>query len=345
MEALRTKIDGLQWEVSRLDSENRKLRDANVEASERVDLEAELDQLKQDYAGLKTELAASKKGLSDAQESLATVECRATEAESEVERLEKDIQTMREASYGGLAEMEQASELRFQLDDTLLELSDSKKSLTMATSEVDGLKEKLEAQRETMAKEAELNRYRCLEEERTKWEAREERIVVQLEGVRAELADLKSSRADPTLPARLITAEDRLLAAKKEIESKDQTIADLSGANEAKQLEIKKLQEQVHLLQTQLERLGSTSTRTTMSGGTTSLSTLGSGERPGDTPVRVSEGTTDPTATTSVETTAPASVGAVTSGRSVSSPVLVMSSVPHISSVVTPSYPPYICDC
>ena len=52
MEALRTKLDGLQWEVNRLDVENRRLRDANEDASRLVDLEAELGQAKQDVDAL-----------------------------------------------------------------------------------------------------------------------------------------------------------------------------------------------------------------------------------------------------------------------------------------------------
>ena len=39
-ETLRTKVDNLQWEVNRLDAENRRLRDDNPETAARVDLEA-----------------------------------------------------------------------------------------------------------------------------------------------------------------------------------------------------------------------------------------------------------------------------------------------------------------
>ena len=52
MEALRTKIDGLQWEVHRLDAENRKLRAGKPELGERLDLAAELEQAKGDVAEL-----------------------------------------------------------------------------------------------------------------------------------------------------------------------------------------------------------------------------------------------------------------------------------------------------
>lgn len=36
----------LKWEINRLDAENRRLRDENVEVSARIDLEADLEQSK-----------------------------------------------------------------------------------------------------------------------------------------------------------------------------------------------------------------------------------------------------------------------------------------------------------
>ena len=52
MESLRTKLDNLQWEVNRLDAENRRLRDGDPEASSCVDLEAELQHSKAETAQL-----------------------------------------------------------------------------------------------------------------------------------------------------------------------------------------------------------------------------------------------------------------------------------------------------
>ena len=51
-ETLRTKVDNLQWEVNRLDAENRRLRDDNPETAARVDLEAELEWAKGDVVML-----------------------------------------------------------------------------------------------------------------------------------------------------------------------------------------------------------------------------------------------------------------------------------------------------
>ena len=49
MEALRTKVDGLQWELHRLEAENLRLREANPEASESLD---QLDRTKSEAAEL-----------------------------------------------------------------------------------------------------------------------------------------------------------------------------------------------------------------------------------------------------------------------------------------------------
>ena len=46
MEVLRTQVDNLQWEVNRLDAENRRLWDGDAQASSRFDLEAELEESK-----------------------------------------------------------------------------------------------------------------------------------------------------------------------------------------------------------------------------------------------------------------------------------------------------------
>ena len=45
METLRTQVDSLQWEINRMDAENRKLRSQNADASEWVDLELKVEQL------------------------------------------------------------------------------------------------------------------------------------------------------------------------------------------------------------------------------------------------------------------------------------------------------------
>ena len=44
MEALKLKVQNLEWELNKLDAENRKLQSDNLDLGERVDLEGELKQ-------------------------------------------------------------------------------------------------------------------------------------------------------------------------------------------------------------------------------------------------------------------------------------------------------------
>lgn len=65
MEALRTQVDNLQWDVNRLDAENRWLREENPDATRAVDLEAELEQLKADVARLTKRVRAYEQQTTD----------------------------------------------------------------------------------------------------------------------------------------------------------------------------------------------------------------------------------------------------------------------------------------
>ena len=52
MEALRDQLESLQWEVNRLDVENRWLREADEQATKLVDLQTELEQSKNEAVTL-----------------------------------------------------------------------------------------------------------------------------------------------------------------------------------------------------------------------------------------------------------------------------------------------------
>ena len=61
----KTLNDSFQWEVHRLDAENRRLRSGNPEANDRLDQEAELEQTKADAVELTEQLQAYKKQLKE----------------------------------------------------------------------------------------------------------------------------------------------------------------------------------------------------------------------------------------------------------------------------------------
>ena len=60
VEALRTQNDNLQWEINRLDSENRHLRANDEEGNCSVDLEPELEQARKEVSDLTQEIASTR---------------------------------------------------------------------------------------------------------------------------------------------------------------------------------------------------------------------------------------------------------------------------------------------
>ena len=59
MEALRNQLESLQWEVNRLDVENRWLLEADEQATKLVDLQTELEQSKNEAVTLQERLRAT----------------------------------------------------------------------------------------------------------------------------------------------------------------------------------------------------------------------------------------------------------------------------------------------
>ena len=85
MEALRTQVDSLNWEVQRLDVENRKLRERDPAAEERVDREAELESAKADLVEMATRIKTLEQQLSEHTEAVAEAGRRAAAAELRAE--------------------------------------------------------------------------------------------------------------------------------------------------------------------------------------------------------------------------------------------------------------------
>ena len=171
MEALRTQMDNLQWEVNRLEAENRMLRATDWEASERVDLELEIKQLKQDA----TEAAKELKSLKDI---LATKEADFVE---EITSKEKELEEL-------AAKLQQTEYELSSLRQQQSELHDER--VTQLLEEIEQLQQTTEREREN----SELVRYRALEAERQKWESRETRIAAQLDKAMQQIAELQEQK-------------------------------------------------------------------------------------------------------------------------------------------------------
>ena len=86
-EALKTQIDSLQWEINRLDAENRKLRESNLERSQFIDLESELVLAKEDVTNLTGEVDLQRQQLYERDLRITESERKLTEAESVIEEL------------------------------------------------------------------------------------------------------------------------------------------------------------------------------------------------------------------------------------------------------------------
>ena len=107
MEALRNKLESLQWEVNRLDTENWWLREADEQATRLVDLQIELEQSKNEAVMLQERLRATEERKSTLlacttktdgdQGSALTVSLEQLEAKNEV--IDKLCEELKELMY------------------------------------------------------------------------------------------------------------------------------------------------------------------------------------------------------------------------------------------------------
>ena len=104
----------------------------------------------------------------------------------------------------------------------------------------------------------ELEHYRALEAERAKWEARELRMLEQLETTRREIDKLGAGLGGEmcaTLNRGLITVEGQLQVATEELESNRAVVVRLQTEKDAVCLEREELRAEVALLQAKLRRM------------------------------------------------------------------------------------------
>ena len=175
-EALKTQIDSLQWEINRLDAENRKLRESNLERSQFIDLESELAL---DVTNLTGEVDSQRQQLHERDLRITESERKLTEAESVIEELRENASQLEEAS----------NEAEHRRSEAELEL------MTM-NSKVTHLSETcaiLQQENQQQTRDSELKRYQAIEEEQKKWEARESRLVNEILELKRQLLKVKES--------------------------------------------------------------------------------------------------------------------------------------------------------
>ena len=84
MEVLRTQLDSLQWEIQRLQVENRRLREDHPDATEHIDQEAEVASAREAEAAMTEQIGRLEEQLADSLASAAESEWQATDAERKV---------------------------------------------------------------------------------------------------------------------------------------------------------------------------------------------------------------------------------------------------------------------
>ena len=233
MEALRTQIDSLQWEINRLDAENRKLREANEGAVALVDLETELEESKREVESLKESLRAAEERLANAtviqatsaeeatQVQLTAVQEKLGAANTELQAIQGELQRTHEqlrASTDLLnSEREKVEELQTSFQYHQSHSGELEEEVKTLTEELKTVRAEMDRDRHAL----ELERYRAVETVREKWETREQRVLDELDKVREELQRCKNeprSVNESELARQLSDTQQQLTAANEQIE-------------------------------------------------------------------------------------------------------------------------------
>ena len=145
------------------------------------------------------------------------------------------------------------------------EMAELRAVLTADQNQINIIQEESLRECEAVLQGAELKRYRALEEEISKWEEREQRLLQQLEVTKREYAkgnsvvrSLGAADGTPDSPSLIGT---QLEAIKGQVRSVTvdldrERVAELKKENEAKELEIEKLKAERAMLLIRLHRVG-----------------------------------------------------------------------------------------
>ena len=177
-EALRTRLDVLQTELYQLQTENRRLREAEPEKAQLVDVEGELAQTREENVRLAQQISKL---------SWSTID---EEARLEEERDLKET----------IARLEdEAADREWQLDSYEGRLGVARADLETTTAkalEAEWSAGRAEERLHYAQEKAELDRLRAIADETRKWEEREARLVRRLEELEQEARAGKHLRAE-----------------------------------------------------------------------------------------------------------------------------------------------------
>ena len=234
-------MDSLQWEIHRLEVENRHLREENPEVSGTLQ---QLEGAKREVAELTDRKSELERRLTETARAAEDAAQRAQRAETRAEELETRRLGERTDGHGGEAEASlEIERLRADHEQSLREVQ---QELAEQGTRL-GEERRNRAAREDLLLRTELERYRALDEQCQKWEARETRLIARLEAVEEELGALgdSTSRAadNEHLKEQLRSLASDLQAVQSLVSSLTEQNRELARENKRLDLENRQVQE------------------------------------------------------------------------------------------------------
>ena len=227
MEGLRTKLDGLQWEVNRLEVENRRLREGDAEASARVDLEGELERSKAELAQMAARVEES---AAQAADQAQAAERRARETEELAGHQEQALEEIRTRLQETVEELRVERRESTAVRNTLAASEERSGALE---EELARLEDELRTKSEEVGRQRaalELERYRWMEETTKKWEARESRLLDQLD----KMGRTHAGGGDNAVLCEQL--QEKLVLVTEEVHSYEGVVGELKAENEGLRL-------------------------------------------------------------------------------------------------------------
>ena len=235
-------MDSLQWEIHRLEVENRHLREENPEVSGTLQ---QLEGAKREVAELTDRKSELERRLTETARAAEDAVQRAQRAETRAEELE--TRRLEEETDGHGGEAEASLEIERLRADHERSLREVQQELAEQGTRLGEEERRNRAAREDLLQRAELERYRALDEQRQKWEARETRLIARLEAVEEELGALgdSTSRAadNEHLKEQLRSLASDLQAVQSLVSSLTEQNHELARENKRLDLENRQVQE------------------------------------------------------------------------------------------------------
>ena len=235
-------MDSLQWEIHRLEVENRHLPEENPEVSGTLE---QLEGAKREVAELTDRTSELERRLTETARAAEDAAERAQRAETRAEELE--TRRLGEETDGHGGEAEASLEIERLRADHERSLREVQQELAEQGTRLGEEERWNRAAREDLLQRAELERYRALDEQRQKWEARETRLIARLEAVEEELGALgdSTSRAadNEHLKEQLRSLASDLQAVQSLVSSLTEQNHELARENKRLDLENRQVQE------------------------------------------------------------------------------------------------------